>query len=342
MKSTIATLEDLEENLSTPTEGVVQLFAELEGDLMVLGAGGKMGPSLSRMAVRAIRAAGGKQRVVAVSRFSNLKLVSQLEGWGVETLSGDLMEPTFVDTLPQVAHVIYMAGRKFGTAGAEALTWASNTYLPALVCQHFRESRIVAFSTGNVYEAMPTDGPGSLETDSLNPLGEYGMSCLGRERTFQYFSQKYQTPMALIRLNYATELRYGVLVDMAQKVFREEEIPLGVGYFNAIWQADANAMALSALKDVRSPPLILNVTGPELISCRQLVERLGALMNKKVRLTGSESSTALHTCAKKSFDLYGLPQTHLDEMIEMTADWVMCDGATHGKPTHFEVADGKY
>ena len=339
---TIATLEDLEENLSTPTEGVVQMFAELKGDLLVLGAGGKMGPSLSRMAVRAIRAAGGNQRVLAVSRFSDQKLVSQLESWGVETVQGDLMDPTFVGSLPKFPHLIYMAGKKFGTGGAEALTWASNTYLPSLVCNHFRKTRIVAFSTGNVYQSMPVDGPGSMETDSPNPNGEYGMSCLGRERMFEYFCIRNRNPMALIRLNYATELRYGVLVDLAQKVFREEEVPLGVGYFNVIWQADANAMTLSALIDVQSPPLILNVTGPELLSCRQVAESFAALMNKKVRFTGSESTMAAHTCAKKSFDLYGMPQTRLEEMVEMTADWVMRNGATHGKPTHFEVADGKY
>ncbi len=338
----IATLEELEDNLSTPTDGVLRTLSEMEGDLLVLGAGGKMGPSLSHMAARAIRQNGGKQRVLAVSRFSDQQVAEQLESWGVEIIRGDLLEPKFIESLPQVSNVIFMAGKKFGTDGAESLTWATNTYLPTLVCSQFRQSRIVAFSTGNVYPSMPTDGPGSIETDPLYPHGEYGMSCLGRERMFEFFNRKYQTPMAIVRLNYATELRYGVLVDLAQKVFRDEEISLAVGYFNVIWQTDANAIALCALKDVQSPPFLLNTTGPELISCRSVVERFGKLMNKPVRLTGTESPVALHSCAERAFDLYGKPQVPLDTMIEMTTDWIMRGGASHGKSTHFEVADGKY
>ncbi len=338
----IANLEELEDNLSTPSEGVVQTLSKMEGDLLILGAGGKMGPSLSRMAVRAIRQAGGKQRVLAVSRFSNPEVAKQLEGWGVELIRGDLLEPEFIASLPQVPNVIYMAGKKFGTAGAESMTWATNAYLPGLVSRQFRESRMVCFSTGNVYPPMPIEGPGSLETDVLNPRGEYAMSCLGRERMFEYFSRQYQTPMVLLRLNYATELRYGVLVDLAEKVFRGEEIPLAVGYFNVIWQTDANAVALCALKEAQSPPFVLNTTGPELISCRSAAERLGELMNKPVRLTGTELPVASHTCAKRAFDLYGKPLVGLDEMLEMTAAWVLQGGASHGKPTHFEVADGKY
>jgi len=340
--TTITSTEELEDNLSTPSDGVVRTLSEIDGDLLVLGAGGKMGPSLSRMAARAIRQAGTKQRVLAVSRFSDQQVAKQLEDWGVEIIRGDLLEPEFIESLPQVPNVIYMAGRKFGTEGEESMTWATNTYLPTLVCQQFRKSRIVAFSTGNVYPSMPTDGPGSRETDPLYPQGEYAMSCLGRERMFEYFSRKFQTPMAVIRLNYATELRYGVLVDLAQKVFRGEEIPLKVGYFNAIWQTDANAIALCALKDVQSPPMILNTTGPDLIRCHHVAERFGELMNKPVRLIGTESPVALHTCAERAFGLYGKPQVQLDEMIEMTADWIMRGGASLDKPTHFEVADGKF
>jgi len=340
--ASITTIDSLEDNLSTPTEGVVRTLAELNGDLLVVGAGGKMGPSLSHMAVRAIRQAGGNQRVLAVSRFSDQKVADQLEAWGVETIHGDLLEPDFIQSLPQVPNVVYMAGRKFGTDGAESLTWATNAYLPALVCDHFRTSQIVAFSTGNVYPFMPTDGTGSLETDALNPQGEYGMSCLGRERMLEYFSRKHETPMAIIRLNYATELRYGVLVDLAQKVFRQEEIPLSVGAFNVIWQADANAYTLCTLNHVQSPPFVLNVTGPDLIRCRDVVERFGELMNKTVRFTGSELPVALHSCSERAFDLYGKPLTQLDEMVEMTADWVMRGGTSHDKSTHFEVADGRY
>jgi len=338
----IDTLEKLEDNLSTPTEAVVRALAGLDGDLLVLGAGGKMGPSLSHMAARAIQLAGGKQRVLAVSRFSEPQVAKQLESWGVEVIAGDLFEPAFIESLPKVPHVVYMAGRKFGTDGAEALTWATNAYLPSLVCQHFRQSRIALFSTGNVYAAMPIDGPGSLETDKPSPQGEYGMSCLGRERMFEYFSRKFQIPMSVIRLNYATELRYGVLVDLAQKVFCEAEISLTVGYFNVIWQTDANAMALCSLQNVQSPPWVLNTTGPELIRCRHVIERFGELMGKSVRTVGTESPVALHSCSERALELYGKPQVQLDEMIERTADWVMRGGASHGKSTHFEVADGKY
>ena len=338
----ITTINELEDNLSAPTEGVVRAISEMNGDLLVLGAGGKMGPSLSHMAVRAMRQAGGKKRVLAVSRFSDHQVAQQLEAWGVEIIRGDLLEPKFIESLPKVPNVIYMAGRKFGTDGAKSLTWATNAYLPTLVCYQFRHSRIVAFSSGNVYPSIPTNRPGSLETDVLNPHGEYGMSCLGRERMFEYFSNKYQTPTAVVRLNYATELRYGVLVDLAQKVFRGQEIPLTVGYFNAIWQSDANAIALCALKDVQSPPFVLNVTGPDLISCRRVAERFGNLMNKPVRLTGTESPVALLSCAERAFDLYGKPRVQLDDMVEMTADWIMRGGTSLGKSTHFEVVDGKY
>ncbi len=340
--ATISTIEELEENLSTPTESVVRTLAEMEGDLLILGAGGKMGPSLTHMAARAIQQAGGKQRVLAVSRFSNQQVAEQLEGWGIDIIRGDLLEPEFIESLPKTPNVIYMAGRKFGTEGAESMTWATNAYLPSLICRQFRNSRMVAFSTGNVYPFMPTDGPGAKETDSLGPCGEYAMSCLGRERIFEYFSRKFQTPMVIVRLNYATELRYGVLVDLAQKVYRGEEIPLTVGYFNAIWQTDANAVALCALKDVQSPPFFLNTTGADLLSCRQVAECFGELMNKPVSFTGTESPVALHSCSEIAFGRYGKPQVELDAMLDMTADWVMRGGESYGKSTHFEVADGKF
>lgn len=340
--SPITTLEELEENLSTPSEGVVQAMSQMDGDLLVLGAGGKMGPSLSRMAVRAIRQAGGKQRVIAVSRYSDDRIARQMKSWGVEILRGDLLDRAFIASLPQVPNIIYMAGRKFGTEGAESQTWASNTYLPALVCENFPKSRFVAFSTGNVYPSVSIDGPGSLETDPLCPQGEYGMSCLGRERMFDYFSRKNGTPVTLLRLNYATELRYGVLVDMAQKVWRDEEIPLTVGYCNAIWQTEANEVALCALQNAQSPPFALNTTGPELISCRKVCEQFGKLMNKPVRFAGNESPIAALSNAGKSFGLYGKPRVSVDTMVELTANWIMQGGASHGKPTHFEALDGKY
>ncbi|MFV2071015.1 MAG: NAD-dependent epimerase/dehydratase family protein [Pirellulales bacterium] len=338
----ITTIEQLEENLSTPTDAVVRTMAAMDGDLMVLGAGGKMGPWLAHMAARAIEQAGAGHRLLAVSRFSDPNVPNMLHAWGIETIHGDLLDPAFIDSLPEVPNLIYMAGRKFGTAGAESMTWATNAYLPGLVGNRFRHSRIVAFSTGNVYRPMPIDGPGSVETDRPDPHGEYGMSCLGRERMFEYFGHAYHIPLAIIRLNYATELRYGVLVDLAEKILRDEEISLTVGHFNVIWQTDANAMALCALRDAQCPPLILNTTGRDLIRCRHVAERLGELMNKRVRLTGVESAEALHSNAQRAFDLYGAPRVSLDEMLVLTADWIVRGGATHGKPTHFEVTDGKY
>lgn len=338
----IRTIEALEENLSRPTDEVVRTMSGLDGDLMVLGAGGKMGPSLARMAARAVQQAGTRQRVLAVSRFSDPAVAEMLQQWGIDIIRGDLLDAQFVDALPEIPNLIYMAGRKFGTEGAASVTWASNTYLPGLVGNRFRRSRIVAFSTGNVYRPMPVDGPGSLETDRPEPHGEYGMSCLGRERIFEYFSGQHQIPLALIRLNYATELRYGVLVDLAEKIMRGEPIPLAVGYFNVIWQADANAMALCALRDAAAPPFILNVTGPHLVSCRQAAERLAELMGKSVTFEGVEGDEAPHTCAQRAFERYGEPRVSLDEMLVLTANWIGRGGPTHGKPTHFEVTDGKY
>lgn len=338
----ITSLEDLEDNLSAPNDSVVKTLSDLGGDVLVLGAGGKMGPSLSRMALRAIRQVGSDQRVIAVSRFTESKSAQQLEEWGIETISGDLLDPNFISSLPDALNVIYMAGRKFGTASAEHLTWATNTYLPSLVCDRFRDSRIVAFSTGNVYPQMPVDGPGASEEDLPNPIGEYGMSCLGRERTFEYFSRKYQIPSVIIRLNYATELRYGALVDLAEKVFRREEISLSMGYFNVIWQADANAITLCSLMKSAVPPFVVNVTGPVLLSTKDIALRLGELMGKSVRFVGTESPTALHSSIKLASSFYNEPQVELDEMLVATSDWIMNGRVSLGKPTHFEVADGQY
>lgn len=340
--NTLKSLEELEDNLSAPNDSVMKTLSDAGGDVLVLGAGGKMGPSLSRMALRAIRQTGSDQRVFAVSRFADGNAAQQLEEWGIETISGDLLDPNFIGSLPDAANVIYMAGKKFGTAGAEHLTWATNAYLPSLVCDRFRESRIVAFSTGNVYPQMPIEGPGATEGDPPNPIGEYGMSCLGRERVFEYFSRKHQIPVAIIRLNYACELRYGVLVDLAEKVFRREDISLTVGCFNVIWQADANAITLCSLMKTAAPPFVVNVTGPVLLSTQDVATRLGELMGKDVRFVGEQSSTALHSSVKLASSFYHEPLVKLDEMLVATSDWIVNGRASLGKPTHFEVADGKY
>ncbi len=333
----------LDDRLSTPSEVTIEALGRLKGDILILGAGGKMGPSLAQMARRASDAAGVTRRVIAVSRFSDSKVKSALEASGVETIVGDLMEERFMASLPRCENVIFMVGQKFGTKGSESRTWAINVYLPGVVCRQFVGSRIVSFSTGNVYGLVPIDqGKGSVESDALDPTGEYAMSCLGRERMFEYFSRETNTPVTIFRLNYATELRYGLLVDLAQQVLQEQPISLATGYFNVIWQAEASEMALCSLEHASSPPFYLNATGGERISCREVCLRLGELMNKEVTFSSEETETALLSDARRAFDLFGPPKVTLDEMLGWTADWILGGGEVWGKPTHFEVRDGKF
>ena len=287
------TVAELEENLSIPSARAVAAMGRLSGDIILLGVGGKMGPTLARMAMRASQAAGIDRRVIGVSRFSEPGVRKRLEEHGVETIAGNLLDENFVASLPQVANVIYMAGFKFGASTDPSMTWAMNCHLPSLVCRKYRDSRIAAFSTGNVYGLVANDRGGSVETDVPNPVGEYAMAALGRERMFEYFSRSLHLPVVLLRLNYATELRYGVLVDLAQKVWTEQPIDLTMGHVNVIWQADANAMALSALEHTATPPFVVNVAGEEILSIRQTAEELGRLLDKPVHLTGSEAPDAL-------------------------------------------------
>lgn len=336
------TVDALETCLSEPTRQTIDTLAQLAGDILVLGAGGKMGPSLARMARRAADAAGPRRRVIAVSRFSDSGVKAGLESAGVETIAGDLMDEAFVASLPKCANVIYMVGLKFGTADDTARTWAINAYLSGVVARAFAGSRMLCFSTGNVYGLVPAAGNGSVETDPPNPDGEYAMSCLGRERVFEHFSRQLQTPLVLLRLNYATELRYGVLVDLARWVQAEVPISLAMGHFNVIWQADACNLALCSLAHASSPPLVLNVTGPRKSSTREVARRLGELMEKPVTFCDQERATALLSDASRANELLGLPPTSLDEILEWTAEWVSRGGATWDKPTHFEVRDGVF
>ncbi|HEX8911451.1 MAG TPA: NAD(P)-dependent oxidoreductase [Humisphaera sp.] len=341
----IRDLDHLEDLLSEPTPGVIDTCRRLEGDVIVLGVGGKMGPSLSRMIVRASAAAGVKRRVIGVSRFgsgSGAALQKQLNGWGVETLSADLLDQAALDRLPDVPNVVYMAGMKFGSTGQQSLTWAMNSYLPGMVAQKYRRSRIVAFSTGNIYAFVPVASGGADEQGETNPVGEYGMSTLGRERIFEHFSRTLNIPTAIIRLNYAVEMRYGVQMDMALKVSRGEPIDLAMGNLNAIWQADANAHSIQAFDHVASPPRILNVTGPELLSVRSICQELGRLLGKDVTFTGTEAPTALLNNAQLSHRLFGYPRVPIGQVLRWTADWVKRGGATSGKPTGFEKRDGKF
>ncbi len=266
---------DLESRLSEPTAEVVATMARLEGDIIFLGVGGKMGPTLARMAKRASDLAGTPRRIIGVSRFSS-ENPADLEAFGIEPLRCDLLDPDQVAGLPEAANVVYMAGRKFGSTGDESTTWAHNSYLPGVVCQRYRDSRIVAFSTLNVYGMTPIAARGARESDPVNPVGEYAMSCLGRERIFEHFSKRFGTPMALLRLNYACELRDGVLVDLARQVWEGNPVPLGVGYFNTIWQGDANAMSLRAFDRVATPAWIVNVSGPDACPFARFVNGLAS------------------------------------------------------------------
>ena len=334
---------DLEERLSEPTPGVIETFKRLKGDVIVLGVGGKMGPTLARMATRASQQAGGSRKIIGVSRFgSSGGLKDRLESWGVQTISADILDRKALDKLPDAPNVVYMAGMKFGSTGAEALTWAMNSYLPGLVCERYRASKIVAFSTGNVYPLSPVTGGGSTESDPTGPVGEYAMSCLGRERIFEHFSRTLNIPLVLLRLNYATEMRYGVLFDVATKVWNNEPVDITMGNFNAIWQGDANAMSLQCFDHVSSPPFVINIAGPELLSIRRLAEGFGALMKKPVKIEGAEAGDALTSNGQLCHKLFGYPRVSIQHVLKWTADWVMRGGESLGKPTHFEARDGKF
>ncbi len=338
----IRDVEQLEEMLSRPTEGVIETMRRLEGDLIVLGVGGKMGPTLARMAVRASEAAGAARRVIGVSRFSSGDLEARLGAWGVETVRCDLLDEEAVAGLPDAPNVVYMAGFKFGATGNESMTWAINTYLPSIICRRYRGSRIAAFSSGNVYGMSPAEGGGSKESDAPEPIGEYAQSCLGRERMFEHFSRTLKIPVSIIRLYYATEMRYGVLVDLALQVAEGRTVDLSMGYLNAIWQADASALSLRTLEDAASPPFVVNVVGPEKLRVREVCHKLAGHMQRQVRFTGREARNALLGDGGLAASRYGPPRVDAERLIAWIADWVSRGGESLGKPTHFEVRDGKF
>ncbi len=332
----------LEELLSRPTAAVVQAMAALEGDLMLVGAGGKMGPSLARLARRASLEGGVKRRVIAVARFSDRTLPPSLESHGVETLACDLFDRQAVARLPEVANVVYLVGQKFGTTGDEARTWAVNALLPAVVTERFPAARIVALSTGNVYPLSPIDGEGRVESDPTGPIGDYAQSALARERVLEFFSRRNGTPMAVLRLNYAIEPRYGVLRDIADRVSARQPVDLPMGRVNLIWQRDANAVALRALGHCASPPRVLNVTGRPAYRVRWLAEAFGRRWGVVPEFTGAEAPTALLSNAASCEALFGKPEVGIEEMIDRVAEWVEGGGRSLGKPTHFEARDGKF
>jgi nucleoside-diphosphate-sugar epimerase len=338
----IANEEQLDDLLSEPGRELIEMFARTDGDILFLGITGKIGPSLAMMAARACERAGVKKRIMGVSRNCSEEQRKIFGKSGIELITGDLLDQGFLKSLPKAENIFFLAGMKFGSTENLSLTWAINTYLPALAAENFRDSRIVVFSTGCVYPLVSTASGGSVETDIPVAAGEYAQSCLGRERMFGYCSNKYGTGVILIRLNYSVEMRYGVLSDIAQKVKNDQPVDLTMGYFNIIWQGDMNDFVLRSLEHVSSPARVLNVTGPETLSVRETALKFGELMNKKPVFTGREADTALLSNAGEALRLFGKPRVTADMVIEWTADWIMEGGRLLGKPTHFEVRDGKY
>ena len=340
-----ATEAELDERLSTPGEALVEALATVPGDIAILGVGGKMGPTLARLARRAAdRADGGRggRRIVGVSRFSEPGLRDALHESGVETVAADLLDPAAVSALPAAPNVVFMAGRKFGSSGGESLTWAMNSYVPALVAARYAGSRLVSFSSGNVYPLVPLSSGGATEDLAPQPVGEYAQSVLGRERIFEHFSARNGLAVLQLRLNYAIDLRYGILVDVAQQVLAGEPVDVAMGHVNVIWQGDANSIALRALTLAAAPPRVLNLTGPETVSVRWLAQRFGDLLGREAQLSGVESPTALLNNAARCFRHFGYPTVPLDTMVEWVAGWVSRGARTLGKPTHFQEREGKF
>lgn len=338
----LKTLKQLEKMMTTPSDRLVEDMKKIDGDIMILGAGGKMGPSLAKLAKNAVAAAQLNKRVIAVSRFSANELRDELEAQGIDTIAADLLDEGNLDKLPNVKNIIYMVGMKFGTVGHAHYTWVMNSYLPGTVVQKFPNSRFVVFSTGNIYPLTPVKLGGSIETDPAAPIGEYAQTCLGRERIFQHYSIKNGTPVLIFRLNYAIDMRYGVLLDIAKSVYQEKPIDLKMGNVNVIWQGDANEYALRSLLHCASPANILNVTGPELLSVRRVAEAFGDRLKKQPIFVHEEEDTALLNNAGKCFRLFGYPSVTLYQMIDWISDWVKGNGITIAKPTHFQQREGAF
>ncbi len=334
--------EKLIEILTKPTPRLPAVFSALEGGILVLGAGGKMGPSLCIMAKRAADEAGRDIGITAVDLFPDKGVIKTLESAGIATITCDMLEPGALDKLPDAPYVIYMAGMKFGASSNRPLTWTLNAFLPGLAAARFIDAHTVVFSTGNVYPLFPVISDGPAEDVEPGPVGEYAMSCLGRERVFTYYSEKYGTPVCIFRLNYAVELRYGVLVDIALKIWHEEPVDLTMSYFNAIWQADACERALLCLQYCQSPPKVINITGADSISVSGVANHFGRLMKKDPIFTGERTDTALLSDASLSVELFGEPSVSLKQMIEWISFWVMSDLPVYNKPTHFETRDGSF
>lgn len=332
----------LDDVLTQPSAKLIEFVKTLRGPLLILGAGGKMGPTLAVRAKRAALEAGCDLDVIAVSRFSDSRAHEWLDARGVRTLSADLLSRDALRTLPDAENVIYLAGLKFGTSQNPSLTWAMNTLLPANVAERYPSARIVALSSGNIYPFVAVDSGGAKEDHPLTPLGEYPNACIARERIFEYFSRRNATPVVLARLSYAVELRYGVLLDMAAKIWRGEPIDVSANRLNWIWQGDANDMIVRMLALAVAPPLPLNLTHPDSLSVRETALRFSQLLGKPAKLIGQEAQTALLSNPAIACGTLGTPGTPLETVMRWVAHWVSRGGRTLGKPTHFEVRDGKY
>ena len=330
---------ELEDRLSLPSPSLPALLAGIPGALIILGAGGKMGPSLARMARRCDPA----RRVIAVSRWSDAASAAALRDLGVDTISADLLDPRALAALPDAPNVVFMAGQKFGTTGSPAATWAMNAAVPAFAAERFARSRVVVFSTGNVYPLTPLERGGSVETDPLAPVGEYASSCLARERLFTAASERHRTPVAIVRLNYAHDLRYGVLTDMAARIVRGEAIDLRMSAVNVLWQGDANALALAALSRAAAPePYVVNVAGPNVLRTRDLAERLGVRLGIAPVFSGEEGTDALLSNSARMTELLGDALLPLDVLIDWVTEWIRAGNRLLGKPTGFERRDGRF
>ena len=334
----IADEHALEELLSRPSQPLIDDLRRLDGGILILGVGGKVGPTLARLAKRA----APTKRIVGVARFSDPAVRARLEAWGVEAIACDLLDRAAVATLPRLPNIVFMAGRKFGTQEDPAFTWAMNTHVPAVVADTFTQSRIVAFSTLCVYPYAPVTGEGWDESVAPEPVGEYANSCVGRERVFQYFSHQHGTPGRLLRLNYAIDMRYGVLHDVARWVHGGTPVPLTMGHVNVIWQGDASSQALRALLHCTTPTSPLNVGGPEATSIRALAHAFGERFNKEPQFVGTEAETAWINSTAQAQQLFGPPVVPLETMIGWTADWIERALPAHGKPTHFAVRNGRF
>ncbi|MDE2375637.1 NAD-dependent epimerase/dehydratase family protein [Bradyrhizobium sp.] len=338
LPNTIPDIAALDELLCRPTQALIDDLRKVDGDIMVLGVAGKMGPTLAGLA----KAAAPERRVIGVARFSDPGVKDWLHARGVETINCDLLDEAAIRALPKAPNVVFMAGRKFGAEGDLSLTWAMNAHVPALVAQAFASSRIVAFSTGCVYPFVPVDAKGSGEDMAPNPPGEYAQSCVGRERMFEYFSREFATPGRLFRLNYAIDMRYGVLHDIATKVLSGTPIDLGIGHVNFIWQGDASSQALRCLAHCTTPTSPINVSGHEILAVRDLAAKFGARFGRAPVLIGKEQPTAWLTDTSQAVGLFGLPVVDTDRLIGWTADWVARAMPSLGKPTKYEVRDGRY